>query len=134
MSSSELFHSPKGSLGYVSESSSSSVGAAPLSPAGISLFEDTSSSHFNEGLYINYSQWLINESSPYHKDKNNICGLECTVVNPSNRNPLDTSDLECKDNLDTGSSFFNMCKSMNEDISDNDSNELLRLMMYSKIE
>lgn len=126
MSSSELFHSPKGSFGYVSESSSSSVGAAPLSPAGISLFEDTSSSHFNQGLYNNYSQWFRNESSPYHKDKNNICGLECSVVNPSNRNPLDTSDLECKENLDTGSSFFNMCKSMNEGISDNDSNELLR--------
>lgn len=48
------------------------------------------------------------------------------VNNPVSRNPLDTSDIECKEQLDTGSSFLDFAKSNGDPLSDNDSNELLR--------
>lgn len=123
MSSSDLFISPKASPGYIPESSESSLEARPLSESACFLFDGSSSQKYNEGLYQNYSQWFRNDSSLYHKSEMRLCGIDAGVVNPSNRHPLDSSDLECKERL-SGSSFFPFGK--NSDASDNDSNECHR--------
>lgn len=109
-SSSDLFQSPKVSADPVYEVAATDNVIPPSPESEDSLFAFGSQADSSVGRHQTFSQWFSNEQSPFHKDKINVAGVNCDVVNVNNRRPDDTSDLEFREEFSTGSSFFDFCK------------------------